>query len=997
MVEGAQMGGGGSFGSSSRPSLARPVPAAAQQRPAASRSSPELVGRREELGLLEDELSRATASELRAVLLVGEAGVGKSRLARELLARHRDIIGLLARAHPLAATAAFGLWTEAVDPFLQALSDSEVVELCGGLVDDLASLFPRVAAVRGGVPERDPPLPRVLQGLTHLLRNLSRRAPLVVLLDDVHFADASSWESLRYFARHLDDAPLLVVATSRAADLANHDLAAQVLFELDEDGLLTRLEVAPLARREIKELSEAVIDAPAPAALVDWIVERSQGNPLYAIGLLRALMTEQADLSAPHLRRLPEGLTERVTSELRRFDTGPRAILELLAVVARPVSFSELTALTGEPLEELQSTLDRLVGAGIVVEEERGRELSYELQHPLVRDVIYQATSGARRRVLHRRAGRSLLASGHLAEAALHFARSAERGDSEAVEVLLDAMRQAERREAFREALDLQAELVGLLPVDDARWLEVLEAMYVRAEWLIDHRAETHAPTAVRALWAIDGLLQDSPDHAHRATVKFRLANFLAWGMGELEAAQEACWQAHELFVLAGDQRQALLAAREVAWIKGLRGDLAGMAADAERVVEAADADGDRFVAMQGLAAVGYSSMFTGTFGRGESAYRRAAEIAHADEKPYRLTVVLGTLAGVLAFQGRTAEATELIEQAKASSPAYRDSIMIEIECTVAWLAGDFTSALAAALEEAAWAPVTSRRRSFGMTVGAIAAVEAGDVLVAERLLARAQSALAGRDWSFFLQYAHYAESMLAWHQGDPAECVARLRPAIERMLEMEVRPWAAFALFDLAEAAADARDAVAASGAADRLGALAEVMNVPLYRGMAVAGSAWARLANGGEGEAVEPARQATELLARTGCRAYEARARYLLARCLSAAQRPAAVSELERAAAMFERGGGVWRRGSALELLRRLGSAGRRAAAAALGPSALTRREREVARLAARGMSAREIAQTLFIGERTVESHLASVYAKLGVESKLQLVSRAPELGLS
>ena len=213
-------------------------------------------------------------------------------------------------------------------------------------------------------------------------------------------------------------------------------------------------------------------------------------------------------------------------------------MLERLAVVGRPVSLGDLTTLTSSTLEDVGPTLSELVEAGIVIEEERGSELSYELYHPLVRDVIYEATSGARRRVLHRQAGRSLLRAGHLAEAALHFARSAERGDSEAVEVLLDAMRQAERREAFREALDLQAELVELLPADDQRWLEVLEAMYARAEWLIDHRAETNAPVAIRALRAIDGLLEGSADDARRAIVKFRLANFLAWGTGELEQAK---------------------------------------------------------------------------------------------------------------------------------------------------------------------------------------------------------------------------------------------------------------------------------------------------------------------------------------------------------------------------------------------------------------------------------------------------------------------------
>ena len=195
-----------------------------------------------------------------------------------------------------------------------------------------------------------------------------------------------------------------------------------------------------------------------------------------------------------------------------------------------------------------------------------------------------------------------------LAESALHFARSADPGDDEAVEVLLDAMRQAEQREAFPEALELQCELVDLLPGTDGRWLEVLEAMYWRAEWLIDHRAETHAPVVIRALRAIDRLLEGSADHARRATVKFRLANFLAWGTGELDAAQQACEQARELFAApARIGRRCWPRARS----GGSRASVetfAAMALDSERVVRDAQALGDRFVEMQGLAAVGYSA-----------------------------------------------------------------------------------------------------------------------------------------------------------------------------------------------------------------------------------------------------------------------------------------------------------------------------------------------------------------------------------------------------
>ena len=970
----------------------------APPRPAAARSTPELVGRREELGLLEDELARAEEGNFRMVLLTGEAGVGKSRLGRELLVRHPEATGLVAHAYPLAASAAFGLWTEALDPFLQPLGDEEVVELCGGLLDDLASLFHRVALVRGSVPARDPPLPRLLRGLAGLLANIMARAPLVVLLDDVHFADASSWAALRYFARHLDDARLLVLATSRPAELARNDIAAPILFGLDQDALLSRVKIASLSRPALRELTEAVIEQPAPRALMDWLCARSQGNPLFAIGLLRALLDEGADLSAPHLSRLPEGLTERVASELRRLDMPSQELVELMAVVGRPVSFGDLTSLTGRTFEQLGPILAELVKARVVDEHERSGELGYELQHPLVRDVIYQATSGAQRRLLHRQAARSLLQTGHLAEAALHFARSAERGDSEAVEVLLDAMRQAERREAYHEALQLQAELVDLLPADDQRWLEVLEAMYARAEWLIDHRAETDAPVAVKALRAIDGLLQGSPDHARRAIVKFRLANFLAWGMGDLAAANEACLEAHELFERCGDRRQALLAVRELAWIKGLRGDLAGMGDDARALVDAADAAGDRFVAMQGLAAVSYSANFSGAFAEAETALRRAEAIARKDDKAYRLTIVLGGLALGFTLQGRPAESTALFEEAKAANPAYRDSILVELEALVRWIAGDFAGSLAAAREAVAWLPAaTSRRRAPGPIYGALSALEADDETEATRLLERGRAMLGDRSFSFYLGGVRWAEAILLWHSHGAAECVAPLRAAATDVLAMGSRPNAACVLFDLAEAAAEAGDVGTAIAAAEDLRSVAEFIGLPGYWGLAAAGSAWAAITDDQPERAAAAARRATELMVSTGWKAHLARCHYALGRSLTADGRTEAVASLERAAGLLEECGSTWRRNRCLEALRRLGTTGRRAAAAALGPGSLTRREREVARLAATGMSAKDIAASLFVGKRTVETHLASVYAKLDVDSKLQLVRRATELGLS
>src|SRR5438445_12814140 len=154
-----------------------------------------LVGRAAEVADLEAEWRRAAAGELRCVLLTGDAGVGKTSLANDVVVRHAPGATILsARARPPGGVAAFGLWAEALDTYLRELSPAEITELCGGPLDDLASLLRSVAAVRGATPDREPPRSRLLESLGTLLGNLARRRPVVAVLDDMHQADASSWD-----------------------------------------------------------------------------------------------------------------------------------------------------------------------------------------------------------------------------------------------------------------------------------------------------------------------------------------------------------------------------------------------------------------------------------------------------------------------------------------------------------------------------------------------------------------------------------------------------------------------------------------------------------------------------------------------------------------------------------------------------------------------------------------------------------------------------------
>jgi DNA-binding CsgD family transcriptional regulator len=950
-----------------------------------------LVGRHAEIAELEREHRRAATGEFRSLLLLADAGIGKTRLAREFLARRRDrAITLSARAYPLGETASFGLWSEALEGHLRGLPAVEVAELCGGFLDDLATVIRSIAAVRGSAAEGEPPRLRLLEGLAVLIANLARRRPVVVFLDDAHLGDASSWEGLGYLARNIGDARVLVLAAARPAELSKNTIASEVLLGLEQEALLDRLELSPLDAQALRELARAVLNELPPPELLDWLGERARGNPLFALGLLQALVDEGADLSSPGLRRLPEELAERVGARIGGLDEPELGTLEALATVGRWVEFRYLVGLTGLPIDRLPGILDGLVRSRLVTEEERDRELGYEIAHPLIEEAIYQRMGAVRRRGLHRRIGRALLAAGELGEAAPHFARSAEVGDEEAIEALRDAVRQAEERGAYREALTILDALVELVPPRDERWLDVLAALSWGADWVGDHRADTHAVLGIRAMRAIDSLLEHSADTAARAAVKFRLANFLGWGTGELDDAERACAEARSLFEQARDPRSALLAANELAWINGLRGDYPTMEASARQVAGAAEAADEPFATIQALQAIGFAAWVRGRFAEAEPAWSHSIAIARREEKLYRLTVGHGHLALVLATLGRVDEGRPLLDEAKALSPHWTDSIFPEWEAIFHWFAGDFPTALASARDAAARAVgELSKRRAIGVVFAALSAAEASQRSQALVYLRRARSSFGGRDWQFFSHACGHAQAFLAWQDGKTRDALRSLQQTATRLLGTDAQPFAALVLVDLGEVAADCGAAEVAADAASELDAIARRVDESLYHALAALGAA-------SSGDPVA-AQQAVDLLSTSGCRAFRARALDRAGRALLDIDRRTALQTLADAAAAFDACGAVWRCERTRDALRSLGVRGRRAAAAGLGPSALSRREQQVARLAADGRTAREIAERLFISERTVETHLANIYTKLGVRSKIELVRRASELTLN
>jgi class 3 adenylate cyclase/DNA-binding CsgD family transcriptional regulator len=902
-----------------------------------------IVGRDREIDALEREVERARGGEFRAVLLVGDAGVGKTRLASELSLQHQDgVIGMSARAYPLGATAAFGLWAEALEGHLRGLPGPELSRLCRGLLDDLAGLLRSVAVVRGSAPEREPPRLRLLEALADLLVGLTRQAPVMVVLDDVHLADASSWELLGYLARTLARAPLLVVMTARRDELAEDVVAQRTVLSLQQDGLLSRIEVSPLDHPALTDLVGAVLGRRPPQALVNWLHERSGGNALFALGLLRAVLEEEADLEAPRLRALPEDLADRARARLQHLDPASMGLLELLAVLGRRVALGELITLAGST-DDLEVALQSLINQRFIREVEQGRQVSFEVTHPLTQEAIYVGIGPLRRRAIHRQLARGLRAAGRLAEAASHYVDCAESGEDEAIESLGAALRQAEERGAYREALAILAAVVELLPRRDKRWLNIADAMSWEADWVIDHMADVHTQMGVAAVREIDALLESSPDTMRRALVKFRLATFLAWGPGELVEAQHVVAEAAALFEAAGDRTGALLARIEAAFMRALGQDYAGGVSGARAVADVAMEPGDELVRMRALYVAGINAYFIGRFDEADWLLRESASVARQVGRSFQLTRSLSLLAASLASQGRMAEALATLREAREGCLDWQETPFRVWEALVQWLAGDFAAAIKAVEEESARCPTgIGRRMGVMVWFGALSALEIDDLDVAGRYLDLGRAAFGTLTFYMNAELGTHVETVLARRRGTPVPLSA-CRNALGRMLDLGCWGIAAPLLVDLAELGAEDRDGETVQEAVARLEAIAADADLPLYRALADLGAAWSAHEAGDNPRAAELAAVAATTFESLGYQGFLGRARAVQGR---------------------------W-------------TAGPQPARGPL-PNGLTEREAEVLRLVAAGMTNKQIADDLYLSVKTVGRHMSNIFSKIDVSSR-------------
>jgi predicted ATPase len=344
-------------------------------------ASPTFVGRVEELRALEAAWERAADAEPAVVLLGGEAGVGKTRLVAELTAR-RVADGTRALAGGCVPVAEGGLpyapIVEVLRGLLADLGADALRWLVGPSWPELARLLPALGETDATDPPGRDAQSRVFELLLGLLGRLGEQAPIVVVVEDLHWADRSTRDLLAFLARNLRRERVLLVVTYRSDETGRSRLGP-FLAELERGGPVDRIELPRFQRREVVAQLTGILGAAPAADLVDAVFDRSEGNAFFTEELLAAVRAGS--------RELPATLWELLHGRVEALPEAAQRVLGAAAVAGRRVPHRLLAAAAGLADRRLDGALRQAVAHQLLVT--HPDQDGYEFRHALLREVVY--------------------------------------------------------------------------------------------------------------------------------------------------------------------------------------------------------------------------------------------------------------------------------------------------------------------------------------------------------------------------------------------------------------------------------------------------------------------------------------------------------------------------------------------------------------------------------------------------------------------------------
>lgn len=462
------------------------------------------VGRDRELEELHRGLRDTVAGRGSLVLIGGEPGIGKSRLADQLMSRARDedLRVLIGRCWDGAGAPAYWPWVQALRMLVRGLADDEVRRLLGSGAGDVAQIVPELRERLSELPaataiESESARFQLFDSTAAFLRRAGDAGPLVIVIDDLHAADTPSMLLLRFLGSQLSDASLMVVCTYRDAELTADAPLTHAVDEIARQPTTRMLILSGLAEAPVARFIQAAAGVTPGPRLAAALARETGGNPLFlgeAVRLLAAegRLDEVAAAQALHLP-VPRGIRDVIARRMRLLGETTVGDLVHAAAIGPEFSAEVLRRVEDVPSEELLDRLGEAARAGLIVAVP-GALSRYRFSHDLIRETLYDGLPAGRRARLHRRIGDTLEAmhgaapNAYLAELAHHFFEACRGGDASgdragsavdrAASYARDAADQALQSLAYEEAARLYRMALAVLedyePEELASQLEIL-------------------------------------------------------------------------------------------------------------------------------------------------------------------------------------------------------------------------------------------------------------------------------------------------------------------------------------------------------------------------------------------------------------------------------------------------------------------------------------------------------------------------------------------
>jgi DNA-binding CsgD family transcriptional regulator len=980
-------------------------------------TSSRFIGRVAELAELEAALREAADGHPSLAFLAGESGVGKTRLLAELESRAvaggarviaGDCVELGEGELPYAPLVA------ALRPLARE-GDDALDDLPASARAELAALVPELgAAAAAAAPddERGAAQRRLFEALLALLDRLGRATPVLLALEDIHWADRSTRAFLAFLARSLGTERVLAVASYRSDELHRRHPLRPLLAELERDPRARRVELAPLGRDELSDLLAGILGDPPGNDLVDRLYRRSEGNPLF---------TEELVAAGPAGRGgLPPTLRDALMVRVERLPDPAQEVLRALAAAGR-ADHALLADATGLEPRAMRDAMREAVEGHIVVVDGEDR---YGFRHALLREVVEDDLLPGEQAALHLALARALERRAEpggawiTAAIAHHYHRAGER--PEALRAAVRAAIESERVHAHGEAGALYERALELWErVPDPIALAGMDHVELLTRVAAAHRSNADDGRSETMLERALHELDEVADPRRAAALLGELAQ-AQWSLGRGDESRATLERAlavvpetagrERVALLAGQVRLALLQSRYATTI-----ELAGTA------LEAADAAGARDVRVQVSNGLGFALIEVGEHDRGVAVLREAIE--HGTRRDDVATAYTNLADALnLAGHGREAAATVRTgrDDPRIQGRAWQWLLLLDAEIATDLGEWDRAAELLADPRVGGAGPSGSTVVNTNLRRAELA-LGRGEDAAARPLLDDTEVQLAASIEPQFLGVAGALRAELERRAGDLAAARTAVEDTLDR-IEFCSEDLARLARVAAAGAAVEADAALRACDLGDSDG---EAHALALLAGLE------ARVRAACEGERpVERAHLATVVAELTRASGRSDPARWAAARAAwEALERPypAAIAgwrEAEAHVGAGEREAAEAGLAPVLDVAGRLGSAwlvaeseGLAARArlrlerpAATGrdgdqdgegpdgdPFGLTPRERQVLALLARGATNREIGAELFMAEKTASVHVSRILGKLDVRSRTQAAAVAHRHGMA